>query len=133
MGSKIVIHQIESKKSMNDVRNAAIKAFTPLGGQISPLEDGLQIVQGKNNIQFGFAADFDAILNIVETKPEKFALNCTVNWKMSGTTIACLVIGFFVFGILWIVPLLYLFIDPKPSISKCFNFNWFIYKRIELS
>ena len=115
MGSKMVIHQIESKKTIEEITSAATKALSPLGGQINPLGNGLQIIQGKNNVQFGFAADFDAMLLINQTGPDKYTLNCTINWKMSAATIACLIIGFFVFGILWIVPLIFLFIDPSQQ------------------
>ncbi|MDK2980370.1 MAG: hypothetical protein PWQ55_717 [Chloroflexota bacterium] len=115
MGSKIVFYQIETEKSVEEIRDAAQKAFYSLGGQTTPLGTGLQIIQGKNNVQFGFAADFDAIFSINTVGPKKYSLNCTINWKMSGATIACLIIGFFVFGILWIVPLLYLFIDPSQQ------------------
>ena len=113
MGSKMVFYQFESDKSIEEVREAAIKAFTPLGGQISPLGNGLKIKDGKNGVQFGFAADFDATFSINESKPGKFDLNCSINWKMSTVSIICLVVGLFVFGILWIVPILFLFIDPS--------------------
>ncbi len=115
MGSKMVFHQIESNKPIEEIVEAATKALSPLGGQINPTVNGLQIIQGKNNIQFGFAADFDAILLINKSNSDKYTLNCTISWKMSTVTIACLIIGLFVFGILWIVPLLYLFIDPSQQ------------------
>lgn len=113
MGSKMVFYQFDSEKSIDEVREAAIKAFTPLGGQIAPLGNGLIIKDGKEGVQFGFAANFEATISITESKPGKFNLNCAINWKMSTLTIVCLVVGIFVFGILWVVPLLFLFIDPS--------------------
>lgn len=113
MGSKLVFYQLETDKSMDEVKQAAVRAFTMLGGQVKPFGAGLQIIEGKNGVQFGFAADFDALFTINESKPGKYDLSCAVNWKMNTTTIICLVVGIFVFGILWIIPLLYLFIDPS--------------------
>jgi len=112
MGSKMVFYQLETQESLEEVKMAAIKALTPLGGQIMPYGNGLQIINGKNGVQFGWTADFTSTLNINEIKPGKFDLNCEISWKMNTTTIICLVVGFFVFGILWVIPILYLFVDP---------------------
>lgn len=118
MGSKTLFFQFSSPHTLEQVQEAGFKAFLPLGGQITKLGNGLRIIQGKEGIQFGFSADFDTSLTINQTKEEQFDLICAVNWKMNSLSIACLIIGFFVFGILWIIPLLSLFIDPSGKYNQ---------------
>jgi hypothetical protein len=115
MGSKTLFFQLESQKSLAEVQEAASRAFMPLGGQIMQMGSGLEIKQGKQGVQFGFAADFDASLMTRESSPQHYELMCTVNWKMNALSWVCLVVGLFAFGILWIIPLLTLFIDPSGA------------------
>lgn len=121
MGSKTVFFQLSSPYSLEKVQDAAYRAFIPLGGQIIKLGNGLSIKDGKEGVQFGFTADFDATLTINQPKPEQFELVCIINWKMNTLTIASLVIGIFVFGILWIIPLLHLFIDPSSLYQQAMH------------
>jgi len=118
MGSKTLYFQFETEKSLSEVRDAAIKAFTPLGGQIMKVGDGLRIIQGKEGVQFGFVADFEASVMIQETSPNHFEIVCNVNWKMNTFSWICLIIGIFAFGILWIFPLFSLFIDPSSQYNN---------------
>ena len=118
MGSKTLFFQLESPKSVSEVQEAAQKAFIPLGGQIIKIGDGLQITQGKEGVQFGFSADFEATLIIREASPQHYELMCTVNWKMNSLSWICLIVGIFIFGILWIIPILSLFIDPSSAYNK---------------
>lgn len=121
MGSKTVFFQFSSPHSLEEVQDAAYRAFSPLGGQIMKLGNGLSIKDGKEGVQFGFTADFDANLIMNQPKPEQYDLVCTINWKMNTLSIACLVIGIFVFGILWIIPLLHLFIDPSSLYQQAMH------------
>jgi hypothetical protein len=118
MGSKTLFFQIESPQPIAEIQEAAIRAFMPLGGQIMKMGNGLEITQGKEGVQFGFSADFDASLMIREDSPQHFELMCTVNWKMNSLSWVCLIVGIFVFGILWIIPLLSLFIDPSGVYNR---------------
>lgn len=113
MGSKTVFYQFDSPHTLEEVQDAAMRAFLPLGGQVIKMGNGLSIKDAKEGVQFGFTADFDATLNINQTKQDHYELICSINWKMNTLAIACLVIGIFVFGILWIIPALFLFIDPS--------------------
>jgi hypothetical protein len=113
MGSKTVFYQFDSPHTKEEVQDAAMRAFLPLGGQIIKMNNGLSIKDGKEGVQFGFTADFEANLMINQPKQDHYELVCTINWKMNTLTIACLIIGIFVFGILWIIPVLFLFIDPS--------------------
>lgn len=115
MGSKTLFFQVETSEPIEKIQDAAVRAFMPLGGQINKIGNDLQISQGKEGVQFGFSADFDATVIIRETSQQKYELLCTVNWKMNTLSIICLVVGFFIFGILWIIPILSLFVDPTSS------------------
>lgn len=118
MGSKTLFFQFNAPNTLDQVQEAANKAFIPLGGQITKLGNGLRIVQGKEGVQFAFTADFDATLTINQTKDDQFDMICAVNWKMNSLSIACLIIGIFVFGILWVIPALSLFIDPSSRYNQ---------------
>jgi hypothetical protein len=118
MGSKTLFHQFNSDHTMDEVLDAAYRAFIPLGGQVMKMGNGLAIKDGKEGVQYGFSADFEAQLNIHKSGENQYNLTCTVNWKMNTLTIVCLVIGIFVLGILWIIPLLYLFIDPSSAYNQ---------------
>ena len=118
MGSKTVFYQFSSQHSMQEVENAAYRAFIPLGGEITKLGNGLSIKNGKSGVQYGFTADLDATLTISQPSPDQYELICAVNWKMNALTIISLIVGIFVFGILWIFPLLYLFIDPSTQYQQ---------------
>jgi len=89
-----------------------------LGGTILEFGDGFQLKGGNNRINFAFNADIEAIITVRENLPNKFDLFAAINWKPNGFFLGCLIIGFFVFGILWIIPLLYLFIDPSQAYQQ---------------
>ena len=121
MGSKILFQQVVCENSFDEVKEATIQALSILGGQINRIGNGFQVDQGKNGVQFGFAADISATVNIIESAPSKFDITCSLNWKMNNLSIICLIVGIFVFGILWIVPLLYLFVDPGQAYQAALN------------
>jgi hypothetical protein len=118
MGSKTVFHLIETKKTLSDVKQATKQACSFLGGTIYERGDGFEINQGVNGVNFAFSANLKAYININQTDPEKYQIIGTINWNPNGVFWACLIIGFFVFGILWIIPLLYLFIDPTSAYQQ---------------
>ena len=64
-------------------------------------------------MNFAFTANFTTDVTITPVSDDVYNIACNVNWKMNSLTIACLIIGVFVFGVLWIVPALHLFIDPS--------------------
>lgn len=129
MGSKTIFHQFETTKSLDEVKAASQKAFTMMGGTIVNRGDGFQVNQAKNGINFSFAADFETFVSIRESKPGTFEFLVNASWKPNTLFWVCLVVGFFIFGILWIVPLLYLFIDPTSAYQQAlFNINNFLPK-----
>lgn len=118
MGAKSLFFQFSSPHTFEEVQEAAARSFLPLGGQIMKTSNGLTITQGKEGVNFSFTADFDATLTISQTKEGQYDLFCNVHWKLNTLSIVCLIIGAFVFGILWIIPLLYLFIDPSSVYNQ---------------
>jgi hypothetical protein len=113
MGSKTVFFSLETNKSIEQIWQAIKESHVLLGGTVYQQGNGLQIKQGTAGVSFAFAANFDAFVNLRQSGENKYEIITTINWSPNGLLWACLVIGFFVFGILWIVPLLYLFIDPS--------------------
>jgi len=127
MGSKTIFHQLESDKTLDEVKMATQKALMMMGGTVQPRGDGFQLLQATSGINYAFAAEFDSFVSIRESKPGKFEILVNANWKPNVLFWACLIIGFFIFGILWIVPILYLFIDPTSAYQQAlFTINNFL-------
>jgi hypothetical protein len=118
MGTKMVMAQITTNRSLEEVKAAVGRSLFMLGGNVQQYGDGFRIVQGTNGVNYAFAAKFDSFINIRQVQENVFEVVGNVNWSPSSTFWACLIIGFFVFGILWIVPLLYLFIDPTNAYTQ---------------
>ena len=97
MGSKTVFYQLESESSLDEVKDAAKRSFMFLGGTIIDIGDGFQISKGTNGVNFAFTANFDAFVNIRQSKPDRYEITANVNWNPNALFWACLIIGFFVF------------------------------------
>lgn len=129
MGSKTIFHQLETTRSLDEVKGALQKTLTLMGGTVLNRGDGFQVTQAKNGINFAFSADFDTFVSVRESKPGTYEILVNANWKPNSVFWVCLIVGFFIFGILWIVPLLYLFIDPTPAYQQAlFSVNNFLPK-----
>ena len=118
MSSKTLYHQIRTEQPLEAVKAAVHRSFSLLGGSVLPRGDGFEIANGTQGVNFAFTAEFSAYVNIVHPEPNQYDLMCTVNWKPNALFWACLIIGIFVFGILWIIPLLFLFIDPSSAYQQ---------------
>jgi len=119
MGSKMLYQSFETERSQEEIMAALGKGLMFLGGQVSKIGNNtIMVVNGKEGIQFGFAADFESTITVNPKGERKFEVICNISWKMNTLAWICLIVGIFVFGILWIVPLLYLFIDPTSSYNK---------------
>jgi hypothetical protein len=120
MGSKTVYYILDTDKPIEQVRDALKKSLMFLGGTTFEVGDGFQVKQGMNNVNFAFTANFDAQVNVRQSTANRYEIFSTINWSPNGLFWACLIIGFFVFGILWVIPLLYLFIDPSQAYQQAF-------------
>lgn len=119
MGSKVLFTQVHTSATIDQVVDALFQTLTSLGGIITKQNNTLLIDGGKEGVQFGFSADFDSQTIVQQMSPDSYNITMNIHWKMNTLTIICLVVGAFVFGILWIVPLLYLFIDPTNAYNNC--------------
>lgn len=113
MGSKLLINQARTNKGKDAVVQAVAKSLSIVGGTQVQHPTGIQIIDGKEGVNFAFTANFTTDVTITPVSDDVYNIACNVNWKMNSLTIACLIIGIFVFGVLWIVPALHLFIDPS--------------------
>jgi hypothetical protein len=120
MASKTVFYTIETNKPIEQVRAALKNSLMLLGGMVLEQGDNFQVQQGTNGVNFAFAANFDAMINMRQTAENKYEFIGTVNWSPNTLFWICLIVGIFVFGILWIVPLLYIFIDPSQAYQQVF-------------
>lgn len=118
MGNKTVFYTLETDKSLPQVREAAKKSLMFLGGTLFEQGDGFQVKQGTNGVNFAFAANVEAFVNVRQSASNKYEFFGTINWSPNTLFWVCLIVGIFVFGMLWIVPLLYLFIDPSQAYQQ---------------
>lgn len=118
MGNKTVFYALDTDRSLPQVKEAAKKSLAFLGGTILEQGEGFEIKQGINGVKFAFAANLDALVIIRQSAPSRYEFYCTINWSPNALFWVCLIIGFFVFGILWIIPLLYLFMDPSQAYQQ---------------
>lgn len=118
MGSKILYTQVRTSASLEQVVDTFAQCLIPLGGTIAKFNNTLQLDNAKEGVQFGFAADFNSQAVVQQSAENTYNITMNIQWKMSTLTIICLIVGFFVFGILWVVPLLYMFIDPSSTYNN---------------
>ena len=127
MGAKTFFHHVETDRTIEEVKEATQKTLMFLGGTIQQHGDNYQLLQAKNGITGAFAADFDSMVNVRESKKGQYEILVNVSWKPNTLFWICLVVGLFVFGILWVVPAMYLFIDPSSAYQQAlFNINNFL-------
>lgn len=115
MGTKTVFYTIESENSLAEMKAKIKQSLLFLGGTLVDYDAGFQLKQGTNGVNFAFAANFEAMINVRQSAPNKYEIWCAINWSPNTLFWICLAVGIFVFGILWIVPILYLFIDPTSA------------------
>jgi hypothetical protein len=121
MGSTTLYMQMNTEKSPEEINAAIRQAFSSVGGTIQTTPTGIEVKQGANGISFAFAADFNAQVDLRHVKEDKYEIQCSIQWKLNALSIICLVVGIFVLGILWIVPILYLFIKPDNAYQQALH------------
>ena len=118
MGSKTVFYSFDTNRSYAEVKEATQRSLMMLGGTQQDLGQVITIQQGNIGVGNAFTAEMQADVNIRQVNPTKYEILCQINWKPSSIVWICLVVGFFIFGILWIIPLLYLFVDPVSAYQQ---------------
>lgn len=121
MGSRTLYAQVTTDKSPDEIKAAIRNAFRAVGGTMQETPSGIEIKQGVNGVSFAFSADFTTQVNLRQVKEKMYEIECAIQWKLNALSIICLVVGFFVFGILWIVPILYLFIKPDDVYQQALH------------
>ncbi len=118
MGSKTVLHTFETDMPFEQVKDAVCRSLMMLGGAQQDMGQMINITQGSFGVSNAFTAQIDAQVSIRQINERKYEVLGMINWKPASIVWICLGIGFFVFGILWVVPLLYLFVDPTPAYQQ---------------
>jgi len=121
MGNKTLFTQLNSTKSDVEIIEGIKRAFQPLGGMVQIRSTGLEIEQGKNEVRFGSTANMTASVSVQPVNQTQYEIQCAINWSPNTLVWICLIVGVFVLGILWIVPLFYLFVDPTSAYQQALN------------
>jgi hypothetical protein len=121
MGKKVLFSQVETTKSIPEIISAAKAAFRSVGGTVDDTLNGFIITQGKDGVSFDFTADLRCTLGVKEIKPERYEIECQITWGMNALSWICLVVGLFFHLIPWIIPILYLMVNPENSYQQAMN------------
>jgi hypothetical protein len=118
MGAKTIFAEIRTNKSLEEVKVATKETFRTLGGVIQDTPYGFQIEGGGAGINFSFVATINAVVVVKQQSPGLYRIEAMIAWNPNALVWICLVVGFFMFGILWVVAALYLFVDPAPVYNR---------------
>lgn len=117
MGNKTIFYTLETDKSLSEVKEATKRSLMFLGGTLYEQGDTFQIKQGANGVNFAFTANIEAVINLRQSTPGKYEFFGTLNWSPNAMFWICLIAGF-VIVIPWLIPLLYLFIEPSNAYQQ---------------
>ncbi len=113
--------QVTTNKTPEEIRNTTMTAFRALGGAMKETATGFQIVQGAQGVRFAFTAKLSALIAFRQIKPDRYEIECVLQWSPNNLVWICLAIGFFVLGILWVIPVLYLFVNPVEAYQQALH------------
>ncbi|NER08681.1 MAG: SHOCT domain-containing protein [Okeania sp. SIO3C4] len=112
MPNRVLYKDVRSNENLDTVVEYSIQEFRILGGSIRrPAENVIFITSGKQGVRFGFTINVQAKITIDQFQNGIFNIKCLLDWNPSPLVWTCLTVGFFIFGILWIVAALFLFVN----------------------
>lgn len=114
MATKNMVIQIKTDKSLEEVKIAARETFRTLGGIIRETAYGFDIEGGNAGINFSFVANIRAAVSVTLLNPGSYQVAAVIVWNPNIWVWICLLVGWFVLGLAWIISALYLFVDPAP-------------------
>ena len=121
MGSKSLYAQITTNQDQSGIWQAISTALTAVGGRQEPVPGGLKIKEGKLGVNFGFTLETEAVIGLRDLGSNRYEIECHLKWKPASIVWICLIVGFFIFGILWIVGLLYLLAKPSEPYEQALH------------
>jgi hypothetical protein len=114
MGERNLSQLIQTNRTPDEIRSAAIAAHRHLGGSIQMTGEGFIILHGKNNIGNSSFVNLAANVFIRKTADKTFEIQSYLNWNASNKTIL------FIF-LFWPVSLMYFGFDPAPHYQFALN------------
>ena len=121
MGSKSLYTQITTNQDQSGIWQAISTALSAVGGRQEPVPGGLKIKEGKLGVNFGFTLEMEAVVGLRDLGSHRYEIECHLKWKPASIVWICLIVGFFIFGILWIVGLLYLLAKPGEPYEQALH------------
>jgi hypothetical protein len=121
MATKTVYRRLTTSESSEVVVDRTTQALRRLGGVLREAgPNTLHIKNGNSGVNFAFAADMDAT---IEIRPIEggYEINGTIDTKPNTVFWVCLIGGFFFLWFLWVVNILYLMIDPIPQYQQALD------------
>lgn len=119
MGAAMVGVTINSPVSQIQLIDALGASLRSLGGLVTRTASGLHVSGGSLGVNFAFTAKTEAQFDVRQVAPDRFEVTGSLQWSPAAVVWICMVVGFFIFGILWLVGLLYLFYNPTQAYQAC--------------
>ena len=115
MGSATVGVTINSSLTQDQVIDGLGASLRSLGGLVTRTPTGVIITDGALGVNFAFTARTQAQIDVRQIAADRFEVTGNLHWSPAAVVWICLVVGFFIFGILWLVGLFYLFYNPSQA------------------
>jgi hypothetical protein len=112
MASKTFVTRIHTDQAVVAVQDATIATLRTLGGSIQQNGIGFELTQASQGVTFAFIANFTTLVTIRSLHRDTYEVECIVQWSPNWLFWLCVILGVFAFGVLWVIPILYFFIDP---------------------
>lgn len=118
---KTVSIRVSTAAPLDVVMSATLQALRQLGGQAAQTSPNtIKITNGNENVQFAFIANINADINI-QPFPGGYDITSYIKTTPNLLFWICAIVGFFFLWFLWIVCLLFFFVDPSSQYMRALN------------
>lgn len=102
---------IKTDKSIDEVVDATVRTLRRSGGSVTSTGTSIQVTEASGLGSFSFMCHIDGQGRVVEREPGLLRLEFELTKRPNGIFWVCLFLGWCAAGLLWLVNVLYLFVD----------------------
>jgi hypothetical protein len=92
-----------------------------VGGSVMREGNTFRVVNGKNNLNFGFVAEISAQIALTQPAPGTIDIAGTVTLSPNAFFWICAIAGFFCLWFLWVFNIFYFVMDPRPNYQSALD------------
>jgi hypothetical protein len=102
---------IKTDKSISEVVEATVRTLRRSGGSVTGTGNTIGVTDASGLGSFSFMCHIDGQGRVVEREPGLYRIEFDLTKRPNGIFWICLFLGWCAFGLLWLVNVLYLFVD----------------------